>query len=51
MDREFGVGKATLSPACDLFNLFNADTVMARRTNQNAANANQTYGILQERTW
>ena len=47
VDRELRVGRVTLSPAFDVFNLFNADTVMARRTNQNAANANQTYGILQ----
>jgi hypothetical protein len=32
-----------------MFNLFNANTVMGQRTNQNAANANQVFGILAPR--
>ena len=38
-----------LLPSFDMFNLFNANTVMGRRTNQNAANANQVFGILAPR--
>ena len=33
----------------DMFNMFNANTVMGQRTNQNAANANQVFGILAPR--
>ena len=36
-------------PSFDMFNLLNANTVMGRRTNQNAANANQVFGILAPR--
>jgi hypothetical protein len=32
-----------------MFNLFNAATVMGQRTNQNATNANQVFGILAPR--
>ena len=32
-----------------MFNLFNANTVMGQRANQNAANANQVFGILAPR--
>ena len=33
----------------DMFNLFNAKTVMGTRANQNAANAYQVFGILAPR--
>jgi hypothetical protein len=36
-------------PSFDMFNVFNANTVMGRRTNQNAANANSVFGILAPR--
>jgi hypothetical protein len=48
-DRAFNLGRAKLNASIDLFNIFNADTVMGRRTNQNAANANQVFGILAPR--
>ena len=49
LDRAFNVGGMKLLPSFDMFNLFNANTVMGRRTNQNAANANQVFGILAPR--
>ena len=49
LDRAFKVGAVKLLPSFDMFNLFNANTVMGRRTNQNAANANQVFGILAPR--
>ena len=49
VDRTFKVGGMTLLPSFDMFNMFNANTVMGRRTNQNAANANQVFGILAPR--
>jgi hypothetical protein len=49
LDRAFIVGGTKLVPSFDMFNLFNASTVMGQRTNQNAANANQVFGILAPR--
>lgn len=49
VDRTFRLGQLSLQPSLDVFNLFNASTVMGRRTNQNAANANQVFGILAPR--
>ncbi len=50
VDRPFRVfGGARLLASFDMFNLFNANTVMGQRTNQNAANANQVFGILAPR--
>ena len=49
VDRPFTVGKLKLVPSFDMFNLFNAATVMEQRTNQNATNANQFFGILAPR--
>jgi hypothetical protein len=49
VDRTFKVGRTKVLPSFDMFNLLNANTVMGRRTNQNAANANQVFGILAPR--
>lgn len=49
LDRSFRMKGLTVLPSFDLFNLFNANTVMGRRTNQNAANANSVFGILAPR--
>ena len=51
VDRTFAVGVAgaKLLASFDMFNLFNASTVMGKRANQNAANANQVFGILAPR--
>jgi hypothetical protein len=49
VDRPFTVGAAKLLASFDMFNLFNANTVMGQRANQNAANANQVFGILAPR--
>jgi hypothetical protein len=49
LDRAFKVGRTKLLPSFDMFNLLNANTVMGQRTNQNAANANQVFGILAPR--
>jgi carboxypeptidase family protein/TonB-dependent receptor-like protein len=49
VDRPFTVGKLKMVPSFDMFNLFNAATVMGQRTNQNATNANQVFGILAPR--
>lgn len=49
LDRAFIVGGTKLVASFDMFNLFNASTVMGQRTNQNAANANQVFGILAPR--
>jgi hypothetical protein len=48
-DRSFTIGKARLNASFDMFNLFNASTVMGQRANQNASNANQVFGILAPR--
>jgi hypothetical protein len=49
MDRAFKIGHVKALSSLDVFNLLNANTVMGRRTNQNAANANQVFGILAPR--
>jgi hypothetical protein len=49
LDRAFSLGRMKALPSLDVFNLFNANTVMGQRTNQNAANANQVFGILAPR--
>ncbi len=49
LERAFKVGGVKLLPSFDMFNLFKANTVMGRRTNQNAANANSVFGILAPR--
>jgi hypothetical protein len=49
VDRAFTFGAMKLLPSFDVFNLFNANTVMGQRTNQNATNANQVFGILAPR--
>jgi hypothetical protein len=49
LERAFKVAGVKLLPSFDMFNLFNANTVMGRRTNQNAANANSVFGILAPR--
>ena len=49
LDKDVAVGGARLRPALDIFNLVNSNTVMGRRTNQNAANANQVFNILAPR--
>ena len=50
VDRAFTVmGSAKLLASFDMFNIFNANTVMGQRANQNAANANQVFGILAPR--
>ena len=49
VDRAFTVGRAKLAASFDMFNIFNANTVMGQRANQNAANANQVFGILAPR--
>jgi hypothetical protein len=50
VDRAFTVmGSGKLLASFDLFNIFNANTVMGQRANQNAANANQVFGILAPR--
>src|SRR6185436_13542224 len=50
VDRAFTVvGGAKLVASFDMFNMFNANTVMGQRANQNAANANQVFGILAPR--
>ena len=49
VDKALNVGGLKLVPSFDLFNVFNANTVMGQRANQNAANANQIFGILAPR--
>jgi hypothetical protein len=49
VDRTFKVGRTNVLPSFDMFNLLNANTVMGRRTNQNAADANEVFGILAPR--
>jgi hypothetical protein len=49
LDRAFRVARLNLLPSFDMFNLFNANTVMGQRANQNAANANNVFGILAPR--
>ena len=48
-ERTFIVRGVRWQPSFDLFNVTNANIVMGQRTNQNAANANQVFGILSPR--
>ena len=47
--QQTGMFSRKVLPSFDMFNLFNANTVMGRRANQNAGNANQVFGILAPR--
>jgi hypothetical protein len=49
VDRAFEIGTARLIPSVDIFNLANGSTVLARRRNQNASNANVVSGIVAPR--
>jgi hypothetical protein len=49
VDRAFALGGGRVTASFDMFNIFNASTVMGLRANQNAANANQVFGILAPR--
>ena len=47
--RSFTMGRAKLSPSLDIFNIGNVNTVLGRRRNQAAANANQISTIMAPR--
>jgi hypothetical protein len=49
VDRRFSFGRVTLKPQVDFFNLGNVNTVLARRRNQAASNANTISGIVAPR--
>lgn len=49
IDRAFTIGRARIIPAMDVFNLSNANTVLAYRRNQAASNANRISGIVAPR--
>jgi hypothetical protein len=49
IDKKLKIGRAVLQPEFDVFNIFNANTVLAERANQNASNANQIANILAPR--
>lgn len=49
VDRPFRFGTTRLVPSIDIFNLTNVNTVLARRRNQTASNANQISGIVAPR--
>jgi hypothetical protein len=49
IDRPFTVGAMRIIPAVDIFNLANANTVLAQRRNQAASNANRISGIVAPR--
>ena len=46
VDRTFSFGTTKIIPSFDLFNATNANTVLARRRNQNATNANTIGGLV-----
>ncbi len=48
-DRRFVLGGVSLRPALDVFNLTNANTVLARRRIQNSSTANNISGIIAPR--
>jgi hypothetical protein len=48
-ERAFEFGNTRVIPAMDVFNLSNGNTVLARRRNQNASNANFVSGIVAPR--
>ena len=49
VDRAFAFGDARVIPSVDIFNVSNGNTVLARRRNQNAGNANVVSGIVAPR--
>ena len=49
IDRSFAFGNARVVPSLDVFNVSNGNTVLARRRNQNASNANVVSGIVAPR--
>ncbi len=49
IDRRFTVGRVSLKPQMDIFNVGNVNTVLARRRNQGATNANTISGIVAPR--
>lgn len=49
IDRSFAFGRARLRPSLDIFNIGNVNTVLARRPNQRASNANTVSGIVAPR--
>jgi hypothetical protein len=49
VDKAFRFGTASIVPSMDIFNLGNVNTVLARRRNQNASNANFISGIVAPR--
>ena len=49
VDKPFTFGKMRIAPSMDVFNLGNVNTVLARRRNQAASNANQISGIVAPR--
>ena len=49
IDRSFTFGTTRFTPSMDVFNLGNVATVLARRRNQNASNANLISGIVAPR--
>jgi len=49
LDRAFQFGNMRLVPSLDVFNVSNGNTVLARRRNQNASNANVVSGIVAPR--
>jgi len=49
IDKSFRFGQARIIPSVDVFNLSNANTVLARRRTQNASNANNISGIVAPR--
>lgn len=46
VERAFNFGKVSLRPQVDIFNVGNVNTVLARRRNQAASNANTISGIV-----
>lgn len=49
VDKSFTFGAVRLRPSMDVFNIGNVNTVLARRRNQSAANANTISGIVAPR--
>jgi hypothetical protein len=49
IDRTFRVKRLTLVPSIDAFNALNANTILARRLQQNSATANNISGIVAPR--
>jgi len=49
IDRAFRFGEASIIPSMDVFNLGNVNTLLGRRRNQNASNANFVSAIVAPR--